>query len=157
MSVHKTIEETGEHVHIANVPYETLSRGLNNFFSEIQHNEIDPTAPKYRNWTALIPRTSPDSPIAQEVIIDDHPREPAVTLEPLVKMGQLGALYALHEVMPMRKVVGRQFKWAHAYPTRNWRKFNNRTLRWLYGWNGHHYMITDRKRNKLQKAIYNIK
>jgi hypothetical protein len=157
MKAHMKIESTGEHIPVANVTYEELSKGLGEYFSEIQRNEIDPTKPRYKNWTALIPNTSPDTSIAHELMVDRDSREPAVTLEPLVKMGHRRALYALHEVIPMRKVAGRQFKWAHAYPTRNWRRFNNSTLRWLYGWNGHYYMITDRKRNKLQKAIYNIK
>jgi hypothetical protein len=156
MTVHKTIEETGEHIPIANIPNETLSRGLNEFYSEILRYEIDPTASKYKHWTVLIPHTSPDTPIARKVILDQDSREPSVTFEPLVKMGQLRALHTLHEVIPMPKVAGRRFKWAHAYPTRNWRKFSNRTLRWLYGWNGHYYMITDRKRNTLQQAIFNI-
>lgn len=156
MAVHKTIEQTGVHVPIANIPNEVLSQELEGFYSEVLRNEIDPTAPEYKDWTALIPRTSPDSPIPRQVIIDDHPREPSVTLKPLIKIGPLRALHATYEVIPMPKVIGQQFKWPHAYPTRNWRKFNNRTLRWLYGWNGHYYMITDRKRNTLQQAIFNI-
>jgi hypothetical protein len=156
MRVHKKIERTGEHIPIASIPNETLTRGLGEYFSGILRNEINPTAPKYKNWTVLIPHTSPDTPIARKLMLNQDSREPSVTLEPLVKMGHRRALHTLHEVIPMPKVVGRQFKWAHAYPTRNWREFNNRTLRWLYGWNGHYYMITDRKRNTLQQAIFNI-
>ena len=156
MRVHKKIERTGEHIPIANIHNETLTRGFEKFFSEILRNEVNPTAPKYKNWTVLIPNTSPDTTMAGKVILDRDSREPSVTLEPLVKIGHRRALHTLHEVTPMPKVIGRQFKWAHAYPTRNWRKFNNRTLRWLYGWNGHYYMITDRKRNTLQQAIFNI-
>ena len=157
MKAHKKIERTGEHIPIANIPNEILARALNEFFSQIFHNEIDPIAPKYKNWTALIPHTSPNTPVARKLMLHRDSREPSVTLEPLIKMGHLRALHALYEVIPMPKVMGRQFKWALAYPARDWRKFNNRTLRWLYGWNGHYYMISDRKRNTLQQAIYNIR
>ena len=157
MKAHMKIEGTGEHIPLANVTNEELSKGLGEYFSEIQRNEINPAEPKYKNWTVLIPNTSPDTPITRKIMLDQDSREHSLTLEPLIKMGPLRALHTLHEVIPMHKVMGRQFKWALAYPTRNWRKFSNRTLRWLYGWNLHYYMITDRKRNTLQKAIYNIK
>ncbi len=155
MSAHKTIEKTQLHVPIADVPNQSLQQGLGEFFSEILRNEIDPTAPKFKGWTVLIPRTSPDTPLARKLITEDR-KKLALTLKPLIEMGPVGALHAMHEVIPMSKVKGRQFKWALAYPTRNWREFSGRTMRWLHGWNGRYYMVSDRKRNRLLQKSFGL-
>jgi hypothetical protein len=156
MSVHKTIERSNLHVPLAQATNEALKAGLDTFFSEILGNEIDPTADKFRDWTALIPRsTSPDTPLARKLIVENG-RKASLTLAPLIEMGAVRSLHALYDVIPMAKVEGRQFKWALAYPTRKIREFNPRSLRWMHGWNGHYYMISDRKRNMLLRTTFGI-
>lgn len=153
MSVHKTIERTGLHVPVVDVSKEQLEAGLGGFVSEVLRNEIDPTAAKFRGWTVLIPRTSPDTPLARKLIIE-HGRNADATLEPLIKMGAVRALHATNEVLPMHKVRRRPFRWALAYPTRDWREFSPRTMRWLYHWYGRYYMISDRKRSVLLRSAF---
>jgi hypothetical protein len=155
MSVHKTIERTGLHVPVAEVSNEELGRGFGVFFSEVLHNEIDPTAAKFRNWTVLIPKTSPDTPLARRLILE-HGRNADATLEPLINMGPVRALHATNEVLSMRKVKARRFKWATAYPTLDWREFSPRRMRWLYHWYGRYYMISDRKRSTLLSSAFNL-
>jgi hypothetical protein len=156
MSVHKTIERSNLHVPLAEVPNEALKEGLGRFFSEILRNEIDPTAEKFGDWTALIPwSTSPDTPLARKLIVETG-RKASLTLTPLIEMGAVRSLHALYDVIPMAKVEGRQFKWALAYPTRKIREFNPRSLRWMYGSNGHYYMISDRKRNMLLRTAFGM-
>jgi hypothetical protein len=155
MTVHKTIERTGFHVPVADISKEQLERGRGGSFSEVLRNEIDPTAAKFRNWTVLIPRTSPDPPLARR-LITEHGRKVDATLEPLIKKGPVKALHATNKVLPMRNVKSRRFRWALAYPTRDWRKFNPRTMRWLYHWYGRYYMISDRKRSMLLRSAFGL-
>lgn len=155
MSVHKTIERTGLHVPVVDVSKEQLAQGLGGFVSEVRRNEINPTAAKFRDWTVLIPRTSPDTPLARRLIIEQG-RKADATLDPLIKMGPVRALHATNQVLPMRKVKGRRFKWALAYPTRNWRKFSPRTMWWLYHWYDRYYMISDRKRSALLNSALGL-
>jgi hypothetical protein len=149
MSIHQTIEHTGLHLPMAYVSNEVLERGLGEFFSEILKNEIDPSAQRFRSWTVLIPwSTSPDTPLARKLISKDR-KKATLTFKPLIEMGSVRSLHALYDVIPMTKVTGRQFKWGLAYPTRRIREFDPRSMRWLHGWSGHYYMISDRKRNTL--------
>jgi len=135
---------------------EALKGGLARFFSEILRNEIDPAANKFKGWTALIPwSTSPDTPLARKLIVEDE-KKASLTLEPLIEMGPLRSLHALYDVIPMAKVKGRQFKWALAYPTRRIRELNPRSMRWLHGWHGRYYMISDHKRSLLLRAAFDL-
>lgn len=156
MSAHKTIERTGLHVPVADVSNEAFGQRFRGLFSEILRNEIDPTTTRFKGWTVLIPKTSPDTPVARKLIIEDG-KNAYVTLKPLIDMGPVRALHALHEVLPMPKIKGRQFKWALAYPTRSWRKFSGRTMRWLHGWCGRYYMISDRKRTMLLRKSFGLR
>jgi len=154
LSLLKTVENPKSRTPLAKVSNEELQAGLGSFLSEILRNEIDPTDQEFRKWTVLIPRsTSPDSPIARKLIVEKG-REATVTLEPLILLGPRGALHELFYVLPTADVVGRQFKWALAYPTRNWREFSRRTMRWLHGWYGRYYVISDRKRNMLLRQSF---
>jgi hypothetical protein len=156
MSVHKTIERSNLHVPLAKVTNEALKEGLGRFFSEILRNEVDPSADKFRGWTVLIPwSTSPDTPLARKLIVENG-RKASLTLAPLMEMGAVRSLHAMYEVLPFAKVSGRQFKWALAYPTRRIREFNPRSMRWLHGWYGRYYMISDRKRNMLLRAVFGM-
>lgn len=156
LSALKTLEPAKSHTRLAEVPNEELKKGLERFFSEILRNEIDPTNLRFKRWTVLIPRsTSPDSPIAKKLIVE-RGREAYVTLAPLIEMGPLRALHQLFYVLPMAEVAGLRFKWALAYPTRNWRFFSGRTMRWLHGWGGHYYMISDRKRTMLLRKSFGL-
>ncbi len=156
MSVHKTIENSKTHIPLADVSNEAIERGLGRVFAEILKNEVDPTTDKFRGWTTLIPwSTSPDTPLARKLIVEDGKRA-SLTLKPLIEMGPIRSLHALYDVIPMARVKGRQFKWALAYPTRRVREFNPRSMRWLHGWYGRYYMISDRKRNMLLKKSFGL-
>ena len=156
MSVHKTIERSNLHVPLAEASNEALKEGLGGFFSEILRNEIDPAADKFEGWTVLIPwSTSPDTPLARKLIVEDG-KKASLTLKPLIEMGPIRSLHALYDVIPMARVKGRQFKWALAYPTRKIREFNPRRMRWLHGWYGRYYMISDRKRNMLLRPVFGM-
>ncbi len=156
LTVLKTVEHSKSHTTLAKVSHEKLEKGLGKFFSEILHNEIDPTIPEFKDWTVLIPKSkSPDSPIARKVIVE-RGRKMSMTLAPLIELGPRGALDELFDVLPMAGVLGREFKWALAYPTRNWKKFSRRTMRWLHGWGGHYYMISSRKREMLLSQSFGL-
>jgi len=152
----KTTEHPKTHTTLASVSNESLDDGLRKYFLEVARNEIDPSDPKFRKWTVLIPKsTSPDSPIAKRFFVEKR-RTASLTLAPLFEMGRVRVLHELFEVTGMARVRGRQFKWALAYPTRDHREFTGRTLRWLHGWNGRYYMLSDRRRNMLLKNAFGL-
>lgn len=152
----KTMEHPKSHVCLAEVSNEELEGGLGRFFSEILRNEIDQTHSRFRKWTVLLPRsTSPDSPIAKKLFVEEG-REVDVTIAPLIEMGPLRMLHELFYVLPMAEIAGRSFKWGLAYPTMNWRKFSVRSMRWLHGWGGHYYMMSDRKRAMLLRKSFDF-
>ena len=154
LSLLKTVENPKSRTALASVSNEELQSGLGRFFSEILRNEIDPTSHEFVKWTVLLPRsTSPDSPIAKKLIFE-RGREATMKLEPSMRLGPRKSLHELFHVLPMTGVVGRQFKWALAYPTRNLRKFSRGSMRWLHGWYGRYYMISDRKRTKLLRQSF---
>lgn len=157
LSALKTMERSKAHSPIVKITYKELEAGFESLFSVILHNEIDPTDSKFRKWTLLIPRsTSPDSPIAKNLFIEKG-RTASMTLTPLVAMGPFRALHELFEVIPLAQVRRRQFKWALAYPTRNWKKFSGRSMRWVHGWGGRYFMISDRKRSALLRVSFRLK
>lgn len=151
LAVHKTVEDTGLHIPLADVSSNELEEGLSKFISEIFRGEIDPTDSKYRDWVVLIPkRTSPDSLMASRLFIE-RGREALLTLEPLIKMGPGRALHELFDVIPMVDVKGRRFKCALAYPT--W-KLTAQTERWLFEQQGHYFMISEYKRRKSFRKLF---
>ncbi len=157
LSILRTMEKPKVRTRLAEVSNEELQRGLEMFFSEILRNEIDPIALKFKKWTVLIPKsTSPDSPIAKKLIVE-RGREASLTLEPLIELGPRAALHELFHILPMADVTGRQFKWALAYPTRRIREFNPRSMRWLHGWFGRYYLISDRKRTMLLRKSFGLR
>jgi hypothetical protein len=157
LNILKTTEHPRTHTTLASVSNKSLDYGLRKYFLEVAHNETDPSDPKFRKWTVLIPKSSsPDSPTARRLFVEKG-RSASLTLAPLFEMGAVRALHELFEVHWMADVRGRQFKWALAYPTRNPRDFDGRTLRWVYGWWGRYFMISERKRVSLLRNAFHLK
>jgi len=151
LAVHRTAEDTGLHIPLADISIDELKRGVSEFLSEIFRGEIDPTDNKYRDWVVLIPKTtSPDSLIASKLFIE-RGRKASLTLEPLIKMGPSRALHELFDIIPMVDVQGRRFKYALAYPTR---KFTAKTQRWLFERQGHYLMISEYKRRRSLRNLF---
>jgi hypothetical protein len=151
LAVHETVEDTGLHIPLADIPINELKEGLSKFLFEIFRGEIDPTDSKHRDWAVLIPKTtSPDSLMASKLFIE-RGREASLTLEPLIKMGPSRALHELFDIIPMVDVQGRRFKYALAYPT--W-KFTAKTQRWLFERQGHYFVISEYKRRKSFRKLF---
>ena len=156
LSVLKTTENPKSHTPLAEVSNDELRKGLGNLLSEILQTEIDPADPRFKNWTVLIPKsTSQDSPIAQKLFVEKG-RTASIILAPLMEIGPDRTLHELFDIIPLADLSGRRFKWALAYPTRNWRKFSGQTLRWLHGWGGRYYMISNRKRTMLLRKNFGL-
>lgn len=139
-------------VHISN---DELQKGFVELAASIRGNEIDPTYPRFTEWIVLIPKPAtldPDSPLGQELL--GYRRGTLNLALDRVRLDDL--LYEMFYIVKMSDITRRpqrQFKWALAYPSEDWRTWEG-NMRWLRNWDGYFYLISDREQSRLMNRIF---
>lgn len=154
----KTIEPSEGHLKdhstTIRISNKELQKGFGELFAAIRSSEIDSTDPRFAKWIALIPKPAtldPDSPLGKE-LLGERNGELNLTLDVVT----LSVFYEMFYIVKMTDVTRRpqrQFKWALAYPTEDWRTWEG-NMWWLHNRDGYLYLISDREQSRLIRRIF---
>ena len=140
----------GPTVRISN---EELQKGFGELFAAIRSNEIDPTHPRLKDWLVLIPRPEardPGSPLAMELL---GLRNGQMSLTTSLVSGMFPEMFYFVKMPDITRRPQRQFKWALAYPTQDWRMWEG-NMWWLRNWDGYFYLMSDEEQSRLMRRIF---
>lgn len=145
-------KDHGITVHISN---EELQKGFGELFAAIRSNEIDPTHPRFTEWIVLIPRPAaldPDSPLSQE-LLGYRNGTMNLTLDGVNLGDVFHEMFCMVKMPDITRRPQRQFKWALAYSSEDWRTWEG-NMWWLHYWDGYLHLISDREQCRLMSRIF---